>query len=224
MKIGNYNITLKNIGAFIQGNTRAFLHNYGNNFFSLDSHIQEQVAYRTALANKECLNKGVCKCNCKIPELFYADKQCEDKCYPLMMSKEDWEAFKLKDIEPVELILNERKQLITSLVNVTFDVKEDEVTKRDLEKNKIYDFDFSIKNNTTLNYKVIQAITSCSCTEVTAPEFILSDNVNNIIKYRINTKNKIGRNGVIITLRLSSVDLSQIHDFDFVINFTVKND
>ena len=122
------------------------------------------------------------------------------------------------------MILKERKQLETTIQNVTFDVKEDEVTKRDLEKDKVYDFDFSIKNNTTLNYKIIQAITSCSCTEVIAPESILSDNVNNIIKYRINTKNKIGRNGVIITLRLSSVDLSQIHDFDFVINFTVKND
>ena len=94
MKIGKYDITLANIGSFVQGKTRFLVDRYGGEFFSLEEHIKEQVLYRESLANKECVNNKVCKCGCEIPGLFYADKTCEDGCYPVVMDKETWDKFK----------------------------------------------------------------------------------------------------------------------------------
>lgn len=100
MKIGKYDITLANIGSFVQGKTRLLVDRYGGEFIALEEHIKEQVLYRESVANKECLQKKVCKCNCEIPGLFYADKTCEDGCYPEMMNKNDWEEFKrTKNVE-----------------------------------------------------------------------------------------------------------------------------
>lgn len=83
-------ITLKNIKAFIQGYFRKFL---------LDklTYIYEQVEYRkeqVAIKSPDCLNGQCVKCGCKTPELFYADKPCENKCYDELKSKEDWIKFK----------------------------------------------------------------------------------------------------------------------------------
>lgn len=91
-------INLKNIGRFIQGYTRAFSETFG----LLDEHKKEQVIYRTELA-KECTLNGSCVyCGCTTPAKYYSDEACEDpdkQCYPAMMNKEEWIAFKLeKDI------------------------------------------------------------------------------------------------------------------------------
>lgn len=91
-------ISLKNIGRFIQGYTRAFSETFG----LLDEHKKEQVIYRTELA-KECTLNGSCVyCGCTTPAKYYSDEACEDpdkKCYPAMMSREGWAAFKLsKDL------------------------------------------------------------------------------------------------------------------------------
>ena len=96
MILGKYKISLNNIHAFIQGNYRVLVENYGGDFIKLEPHIQEQVLYRTSLANPECLANGMCKCNCAIPALFYTDKKlCADACYPAMMTAEEWNNFKL---------------------------------------------------------------------------------------------------------------------------------
>lgn len=87
-------INLTNIKAFIQGESRMML----DFFNSLPFHIQEQVDYRIGMVSEkspECL-KGKCiQCGCSTPDLFYADKQCDGKCYPVMMNEEEWETFKL---------------------------------------------------------------------------------------------------------------------------------
>lgn len=90
MKIGKYNITFKNIKAYAQGNYRLFL----DKFDKLDSHIKEQVIYRESIADPECKAIGECKCGCPIPDLFYADKTCEDSCYPVLMNKSEWNKYK----------------------------------------------------------------------------------------------------------------------------------
>lgn len=94
MKIGKYNITLSNIGSYIQGKTRMLVQKYGNEFFSLDDHIKEQIVWRETVANKFCLDNKECKCGCPLPDMFFADKTCEDGCYPVMMNKEEWEVYK----------------------------------------------------------------------------------------------------------------------------------
>lgn len=99
MKIGKYDLTLSNINAFIQGKTRMLVEKYGNEFFPLETHIKEQIVWRESVANKECLSNKECKCGCPLPDMFFADKTCEDKCYPVMMSLEEWEAFKLNKDE-----------------------------------------------------------------------------------------------------------------------------
>jgi len=92
MKIGKYNFTLNNVKAFIQGKTRMLVNKYGNEFFSLEPHIKEQIVWRESQANSFCLNNNECKCGCPLPDLFFADKTCEDGCYPVMMNSEEWEA------------------------------------------------------------------------------------------------------------------------------------
>lgn len=91
MKIFNYDITLKNIGAFVQGKGRLMFENLG---FDLEDHIKEQIVWRESKALPECINNEVCKCGCDIPDLFYADKACEFGCYPKLMNKEEWEQYK----------------------------------------------------------------------------------------------------------------------------------
>ncbi len=98
MKIWKYEVTLSNIGAFVQGKTRKLIDRYGGKFFSLESHIKEQVVWRETVANKECVNNKECKCGCTIPDLLYSNKSCPDNCYPEMMDKEAWEKFKLNKI------------------------------------------------------------------------------------------------------------------------------
>lgn len=87
MQLFGYDITISNIKEYIKGNIRYLMDEYGEDFIKLDEHIKEQVIYRKSLANKQCIADGVCKCNCTIPELFYADKTCSDNCYPEMMNK-----------------------------------------------------------------------------------------------------------------------------------------
>lgn len=95
MKIGKYDITVKNIWSYMQGNWRILLEKYGPAFANLNEHIKEQIAFRELVSNKECIAKGECKCACPIPDLYYADKMCEDECYPEMMNDDDWSKFKL---------------------------------------------------------------------------------------------------------------------------------
>lgn len=222
MKIGKYDITLQNISAFIQGNVRAILHNYGDSFYTLSPEIQEQVIYRTSLANKECLENGKCKCNCSIPELFYADKQCEDKCYPYMMNKSDWEKFKLDN--NIELSIKTEKLKITSMFQAVFKTNENEVNLL-LNKNSVNDLKLSIENCNIFDFKIKKVKSSCICTKIIShDETLKSGNNTDIILYSIDTKNKSGINSVIITIELESLDLKQFHSFDFIIKFNIKNE
>jgi hypothetical protein len=86
-------INLKNIKAYLQGNTRSLLRSVFPD--ALPDHIEEQFAWRCEMA-KECLKAGKCKvCGCSTPELFLASKACENNppCYPEMMDKETWDKF-----------------------------------------------------------------------------------------------------------------------------------
>lgn len=94
MKLGKYNVTFGNIKAYVQGNIRYYAEHYGPAFAKLDEHLKEQIAFRELVANPACKSNSECKCHCPIPELFYADKTCEDSCYPIMMDATQWKKFK----------------------------------------------------------------------------------------------------------------------------------
>lgn len=95
MKLGKYNLTLKNVKAYIQGNVRLIQDKYGEGFMDLSTHVKEQVIMREALAKPACVIKKECDCGCAIPDLFYADKTCEDACYPVLLNRDEWNKFKL---------------------------------------------------------------------------------------------------------------------------------
>ena len=86
-------ITPKNIKSFVEGYIRSFMIKFFQNKLE---HIHEQVEERKLLVaerSPECLEQGQCKiCKCKIPELFYADKPCENNppCYPTLVNKDEW--------------------------------------------------------------------------------------------------------------------------------------
>lgn len=58
-------------------------------------HIFEQIAWRIKVMDQECYEMGQCKmCGCATTALQMANKACDKPCYPLMMSKKEWEIFK----------------------------------------------------------------------------------------------------------------------------------
>ena len=80
-------ITIKNIFAFLQGNSRKAREEI---FGTLPEYIQSQVRERVKQVEEkspECLEGKCVKCGCDTPELFYADKACEGGCYPVMNHK-----------------------------------------------------------------------------------------------------------------------------------------
>jgi hypothetical protein len=88
-------ITFNNIRGFLQGHYRTLLKDFYPE--ALPEHIEEQFIYRCEAA-KECLELGECKhCGCSTPEKFLSDDACENDppCYGKMLSKKDWELFKL---------------------------------------------------------------------------------------------------------------------------------
>lgn len=95
MKIGKYDVTWGNIQAFITGNVRYIINTLGVEFIALPTHIQEQVLFREKVADNTCKSSGYCYCNCSVPELFYADKECDKGCYPPMQDEAEWERTKL---------------------------------------------------------------------------------------------------------------------------------
>lgn len=100
-------ITLHNIKRFIQGWVRYFIlknsknplvKKFANDLKVLQPHQVEQYNWRLTVMNPECLSSGHCViCGCETPQLQMCGDACEGNCYPAMMSKEEWEAFKLKN-------------------------------------------------------------------------------------------------------------------------------
>ena len=93
---GNYKVI--DIWYYIQGNVRYKIIN--SSFKKLiRKHILEQIELRISNMNRECYNNGECvMCGCATTALQMCDKSCKGLCYPRMMSKKEWLAFKDGDI------------------------------------------------------------------------------------------------------------------------------
>ena len=90
---GNHEVI--DIWYYIQGNFRYKI------FASklMREHIEEQIEFRIANMNKECYNNGECViCGCATTALQMCNKSCDGLCYPRMMSKKEWLAFKNGDV------------------------------------------------------------------------------------------------------------------------------
>ena len=94
MKLGKYDITIKNVWAYIQGNTRKIVDELGPDILKSPKHIQEQILWRKVIHNPKCSEKGSCiECHCTVPDKFYSDKECEGGCYPSIMDESKWIKF-----------------------------------------------------------------------------------------------------------------------------------
>lgn len=84
-------ITLKNIKAYIQGNTQMILDGLGLK----EDYYKEQIAYRM-LQCQDCMNNGKCHyCGCNVPGKLYVKESCNNGIrFPDLMNKEHWEKFK----------------------------------------------------------------------------------------------------------------------------------
>lgn len=106
-------ITLNNIKQFFQGNSRMFANKLGNKFgipfLKTSLHNQEQIFYRASLC-KDCEKLGHCQaCSCPVPNKWFADKACEGKRYPDLMSKEKWEEYKKVNNIVIDLNVHDNK-------------------------------------------------------------------------------------------------------------------
>lgn len=173
-------ITFKNVKAYVQGNLRYLMEEYGPEFLKMDKHIREQVMFRKDIANPECIKNGECtKCGCDIPQLFYADKQCGGKCYPLMMGDQDWKMFQKElsnyslenQVEEISYPFDwnnilESSEVDSEDVSLMDDTKLQDINfdAGDVELGSKFDHTFIIKNDTDYNKRIIDVNTSCGCT------------------------------------------------------------
>ena len=76
---------------YLLGNYRYYCINSIILHYLVRTHIKEQYQFRLNKMRKICYINGSCvECGCQTPKLQMADKSCEGKCYPAMMSKKEW--------------------------------------------------------------------------------------------------------------------------------------
>ena len=88
-------VTIKNIKAYIEGNTNMFL----SDLRVQPIHLQEQYAYRMLQCKDDCVVNKECKyCGCKVPGKLYTSKSCNNgERFPDLMSAKEWEEFKINN-------------------------------------------------------------------------------------------------------------------------------
>lgn len=93
-------ITLKNISAFIEGNSKQL----ADKFNLLPKEKKEQVAYRYEICKDTCGKLGKCEvCGCKFPGKIYVNESCnKGEKFPDIMSAEEWEKYKKENNIKIE--------------------------------------------------------------------------------------------------------------------------
>lgn len=87
-----HKITLKNIKAYIEGNTQMTLDGLGLK----PDYYKEQIAYRM-LQCRDCLQQGQCKyCGCSVPGKLYVSQSYNNgERFPDLMNEEEWNKYKI---------------------------------------------------------------------------------------------------------------------------------
>lgn len=176
-------INFKNIKAYIQGNTRLLIKNYGPNFLKSPWWIQEQIVIRPKLAHKKCIEDKECfHCGCSIPGKFYSNTGCDLGCYPEIMDKAKWLQFKkikiknnLRNInwqQIHQMMEIEKQNNNETWVKNLGDLKKDTKNTRTVELFNFLDEDFKIN--------VLSP--SCPClTIISYPDVIESNGLGRLV-------------------------------------------
>lgn len=224
MRIGNYDITMKNIWAYIQGNSRKIADDFGPDIFKSPRHIQEQIIWREVIHDKRCFKAGKCivpgpngeqPCNCKVPDKFYSDKACEGGCYPKIMDKNTWDKFKQITLRRKIDIYNDKFDWDVILMDIEL--------KDDLYYNSLIDVNnaivhlgtiklgdlpihkFEIFNPFDEDLTINSVMPSCSCVSTIIPKPIES-NEYGILEAIVDTRNKqVGYHEVWLTILYNNI-------------------
>lgn len=92
---------MSNIYQYIIGQTRYILYKINPKLIRL--HIREQVGERQSACSPICLYEARC-CGCKAPNVFFAPKGCMFNNYPELMCDFNWEYYKIKYKERMNLL------------------------------------------------------------------------------------------------------------------------
>lgn len=109
-------VTLSNIKSFFQGYARSYL----DIVCLLPHYTKEQVFYRIYVCKETCVPYKQCEvCKCDAIKKSYSTKSCSPDKFPNLMSKLDWERYKIdkkidekiisKIMVEVDLIFNNPK-------------------------------------------------------------------------------------------------------------------
>jgi len=122
---------MKKIRDYIVGNFRYHLYYYQNGRFRflIRNHIIEQFQMRLELMDKVCFNMGECKiCGCKTTALQFANRECDEPCYPPILGRADWGMLKAVtrgNLKNRNLVMNAYK-----FIKETNDVAKEIVKKK----------------------------------------------------------------------------------------------
>lgn len=107
----------KLIWDFNEGSIREWIYNHSR--FLMRKHIVEQLEKIRFVQAKACIDNGSClSCGCRTPGVLFCTKGCslekhdsetrmalagkENPCYPRMMSRKDWQAYKIQNNEKLQ--------------------------------------------------------------------------------------------------------------------------
>jgi len=215
MKIGKYNLTLKNVKAFIQGNLRYLNEKYelDIDFIKLKDYQQEQVVFREMIADRECITNEECKCACPIPKLFYADKTCDEECYPEMMDENNWIKFKnILAREEVEIkpgmdwksIYNRLPKLSVPQMLEMIPLESAHFIFNDVKSGDRLQHQFKLFNPLERKLEITRVQPSCGCV-VASYDKEIEYNTYGYINLNIDTTNKpIGKGEILITINFDN--------------------
>jgi hypothetical protein len=216
MKINGYDITLKNVWAYIQGNSRLIAENLGSDIFKSPQHIQEQIIWREVIHNPECYRLGKCiHCKCAVPDKLYADKECEGGCYPVIMNEYTWDKFKqlcarrkidiFHDKFDWDVIMSDIESMDDSVFNSLIDDDKAGVDMGDIKRSTKFQHTFELFNPES-DMLIINTINpSCGCCQVVNPKTIEPNSYGNLTCNFDPSGLKLGKHEVWITVRYNEI-------------------
>lgn len=84
-------VTTNDVLNFLEGNFKF----YKSIFIEEPEHIQEQLAYRYKLCEKDCIPDNKCiVCKCPPIKKHFVKSSCNPDRFPDLMNADDWEEFK----------------------------------------------------------------------------------------------------------------------------------
>jgi len=218
MKINGYDITAKNVWAYIQGTGRKALSERYSDIFQSPQHIQEQIVWREVIANKECYTSGKCiHCKCKMPDKLYSDKGCDDGCYPEIMNRDAWNNFKQLCARNKSDMYNRKFDWETALADMTSLGPVSFLSLISSDKASVHlgvgregdilNHTFELFNPHQKKLTINHIQPSCHCTTAVPKSYDIEPNEHGDIDIFVNTKDlEIRDHEVWLTIRYNDIE------------------